>query len=130
MRRRPGSAPTSWRNGLRRRGHGVGVAQHRPADGVEDGGAVADRPGDDVLDRPATDRVAVLGTDRVAGPGRLEAEQPAVARRVADRAAEVVGMADRHEAGGDRGSRAAARATGRPVESPWVVGGTEQVALA
>ena len=50
--------------------------------------------------------------------GRLESDQPALARRDADGAAAVVGVRHRHHAGGHRGRRPARRATGRMSRDP------------
>jgi len=108
----------------------VGVAQVEPGGGVQQGGAVAHRPGQGVLDGHAGQHLAVLGTERVTGPGGLEAEQPAAGGGEADRAAEAVGVGHGDQAGGDRRGRPAAGAAGGPGEVPGVAGRPEQRGLA
>ena len=102
----------------RRRRHGVEVAGLGAVHRVEGGGDVAHRARHDELGGVA---VHLVGRQRDASARRLEADEPAPPRRQADGAAAVVGVGDRHEAGGHRGTRAAARAAGRVVELPRVV---------
>ena len=61
---------------------------------------------------PPRGDVAVLGPERVAGPGRLEGEQAARRGRVAQRAAQVVAVRERHHARRHRGRRSAAGPAG------------------
>ena len=105
-----------------RRGRAVGVTEGGPGGGVQEDGAVADRPGQGVLAGPAVDRVAVLRSERVAGSGRFQPEQATRRCRVADRAAEVVAVGHRYHPGGDRRGRAAAGSAGRPGRVPGIAG--------
>ena len=116
------------RPGRRRRP--VRVAQVGPGRGVEQRGAVPDRTGERVLGRAAARDVAVLGPERVAGPGRLEREQAARRRRVAQRAAQVVAVRERHHARRHRRGRAAAGPAGGALRVPRVAGRAEQHRLA
>src|SRR5581483_7640450 len=111
MRSRPGSAPTSSRQG--RTGAGA----------VEEGGTVPHGPGEDVL---ADDEgvEAGVGPERRPAPGRLESHEPAGAGRDADRPAAVVGMGRRHEPRRRRRRRPAAGAAGGARPVPGVAGGT------
>lgn len=60
--------------------------------------------------------------DRGPPAGDLEAEEIAVARRDADRAAPVIRMSDRGDPGRDRGCAAARGAAGRAIGVPWAAG--------
>jgi hypothetical protein len=128
MRSRPGGAPTSSRTGARRQRR-VWIAGFRSRRAVEHRRCVAHRAADDVLADQAAEQIAEHGTERVATPRRLEADEPAARGGNADRAAAVVRMGERHDAGGDRRGGAAARAARRVVEVPGVVAGPVQHAL-
>ena len=99
MRSRPGSAPTSSRE---RAAPAAAPSRDRRAPGPHVASSSAALSRTDRVSAcstaPAADDVAVLGPERVARPGRLEAEQPARRRRVAQRAAEVVAVRHRHHA--------------------------------
>ena len=66
----------------------------------------------------AADAVAEVGTERGAPARRLQADEAALARRDADRAAAVVGVRRGDQAGRDGGRRAAARAARRVARGP------------
>ena len=122
MRSRPGSAPTSSRNGRAGVRDRDRVAGRRSRDHVEQCGAVAHRAGEGVR---AADRVRERFEERGVGhpsARRLEPEQAARGRRDADRAATVVPVRDRHHARRHRGRRATARAAGRSSEVVRVAG--------
>ncbi len=106
------------------------LAQLGARDRVEDGSAVADRAGDRVLDGHGTARVGVLGTERHPSPRGLQPEEPAARRRIADGAAEVVGVSRGHHPGRHRCGGPATGAGRRPLEVPRVAGGPEEAGLA
>ena len=89
--------------------------------GVEQCRRVAHRAADTVLHAEST--LVALGPERDATLAGLEAHEPATRRRDADGTATVAGVGERHHAGGDGCSRAAAGATGRASGVPRVVGG-------
>ena len=93
-------------------GKGVGAGG-----GVEDLGRVGDGAGDRALDHRAH---PVLRPPRDATAAGLEADQPAVGGRDADRAATVVGVGDREHAAGDRGGGTAGGAARRAARVPGV----------
>src|SRR5690242_12436804 len=95
------------------------------ADRVEDGRRVADAAGHRAVDRAAGPGLADERALTDPGPGRLEADQAALAGRDADRPATVVGVRDRHHPAGDRRRRPARRAAGAVAGVPRVAGGRE-----
>ena len=115
--------------GAQRRWGGVRVAGFGPGEHVERGGAVADRTGEHVTDDQPGPRLAVVGAEGDATPRGLEAEEPARARRDADRTAAVAGVGERHHARRNRGRAATARSSGRPGEVPRIVRGAVGVRL-
>ena len=60
---------------------------------------------------------------RRAAPRGLQADDAAPGRRQPDRAADVAGMGDRHQARSDRGGRAAAGARRRAARVPGIAAG-------
>ena len=76
-----------------------------------------------MLDRDAVPELAEVGAVGRAPAARLEPDQAAGRGGDADRAAAIVGVARRRNAGRHRRGRAAAGAAGRVAELPWVMGG-------
>ena len=73
--------------------------------------------------------LTVLRSDRHPTARRLQADEPALARRDADRAAAVAGVADRDQPGRDRGRGSAARPAGTARRVPRVPGRAVRVRL-
>ena len=128
-RSRPGSMPTSAANGA------AWCRRTRRADrawrtgDVEHRGGVAHGARHDVLADEEVGDLVEVGTAGDTPAGRLEAHEAAARCRDADRSAAVVGVRDRDHAARDRGSRSAARPTGRVAELPRVVRGSVGVRL-
>ncbi len=126
MRSRPGSRPTSAENG--RVGGGAGYGS--PCIGPEVASSSAALSRTVRVSACSTahplDRVAVLGSERIASAGRLEAEQSARRRRIADRSAQVVAVRARHHPGRHGRRRSAARPARRARHVPRVARRPEQ----
>ena len=112
-----------------RPGQTIGITEGGPGGGVQEDGAIADRPGEGVLAGPAVDRVAVLRPERVAGSGRFQPEQAAPRRRIADRTPEIVAVRHRHHPRRHCRGRATTGSTGRPGRIPRVAGRAMQDGL-
>ena len=101
---------------------GVGVAGLGAGSAIEHEGAVAHAAADDVADGEPAPALAGVGRHGDARPRRLEAEEAALGRGDADRAA-AVGRMRHGEDAGDHGCRRAARGAARRVlEVPGVAG--------
>ena len=97
-----------------------------PADDVEHGRGVGDRPAHDAAGGQALEAVRAA---RHPVAARLEPDQAAARRRDADRPAAVARVRDRGHARGDGGGRATARPARGVVGVPRVPGDAQRVAL-
>ena len=107
----------------------VRITDARAADRIENGSGVADRSRHHVLADEPTHHVAEFRPEARPRPGRLQSDEPALARGDADRASAVVGVCGRNHAGRDGCSRPAARAPRRAVGRPRVTGRSESKRL-
>ena len=117
IRSRPGSRSQAARKEVVRLGRPERVTDRAAGHHVEQGRGVAHRPRQRAVGREA-DRVAVHRGAGDPAARRLEPDDPAAARRDPDRAAAVGALGDRHQPGGDRRRRAAARAARHPGGVP------------
>src|SRR4051812_7776593 len=97
-----------------------GIAGHRAGGDVEQQGGVTDRPGDGVVDAERIGERPEPRKSRRSSARGLEAEEAAGRRRDAERAAPVVAVAGRNDAGCDRGRRPTRGAPGRVRQSVGV----------
>ena len=121
MRRRPGSAPTSARNGRGGGGAVYGSPGPAPATASSSERGVADRARQHELVRERSPVLAEVGSERRARAGGLQADDAAHRRGEPDRAAHVVAVRDGDHARTRPRPRSAARTAGRTREIPRVV---------
>ena len=104
----------------------IGIARHRALHRIQHGGGVAHAAREDELEGHAAPHLADVGSQRDARPRRLQADQPALAGGVANRAAAIAAVGEGNHAGRDRCCRSPARAAARMIRIPgtsaWAVG--------